>query len=135
MGNLRDRTVDAFEGFFRFVARFFPLKTFMCDQCYAQSIALKRAFGVDATVLNCAIHIGRNIKQNAGQNSELPSHFWAMRQQMTAEAEESFVVSIRQLHVARSSNFTTSLLNALDTFLPSKKTPFSSVPCSPPSTA
>ena len=78
MGNLRDMTVEAFGGFFLFVARFFSLKTFMCDRCHAQSLALKRAFGADPTVLNCADHIGRNIKQNAGQNSELLSHFWAM---------------------------------------------------------
>ena len=135
MGVLLDRMVEAFEGFFRFVARFLALKTFMCDRCHAQSIALKRAFGADATVLNCADHIGRNIKQNAGQNSELLSRFWAMRWRRIAAVEESFVASLRQLHAARRSNFTTSLLNALDAFLPSKKTHSSSVPSSPPSTA
>ena len=130
-GILRDRTVEAFEGFFRFVARFFPLKTFMCDRCPAQSLALKRAFGAEATVLNCAVHIGRNIKQNAGHNSELRSRFWAMRQQRTAEAEESFVASLRKLHATRRSNFTTSLLNAIDAFLPSKTDPFLKCPVFP----
>ena len=134
-GILRDRTVEAFEEFFRFVGRFSALKTFMCDRCPAQSIALKRAFGADATVLHCSVHIGRNIKQNAGQNSELLSRFWAMRQQRTAEAEESFVASLRQLHAARRSNFTTSLLNALDTFLPSKTDIFLKRPVFPTSTA
>ena len=104
---------------------------FTYDRCPAQSLALKRVFGADATVVNCAVHIGRNIKQNAGQNSELRSRFWAMRRQRTAEAEESFVASLRQLHAVRRSNFTTSLLNALEAFLPSKADPFLKCPVFP----
>ena len=73
-----------------------------------------------ARVLNCCIHLGRNIKQNTGPNSELLSRFWAMRQQRTKESEDSFVDSLRRLHAARPSHFTTSLLNSLDAFLPSK---------------
>ena len=54
-----------------------------------------------------------------------------MRQQRTAEAEESFVASLRQFHAARRSNFTTSLLNALDAFIPSKTDPFLKRPVFP----
>ena len=85
-GILQDRTVEAFEGFFRFVARFFPLKTFMCDRCHAQALALRRVFGADATILNCTVHVGRNIMRNAGKRSEILTLFWAMRQRRTKEA-------------------------------------------------
>ena len=122
-GVLRDRTVESFERFFTFVAKFYFMKTFMCDRCHAQSLALKRAFGEDATILHCTVHVGRNIMQNTGQHSELLRHYWAMRKQRTKEAEEAFIGALQQLHTSRRSNFTTSLINSLDAFIPSKTDP------------
>ena len=119
-GILMDRTVESFERFFRFVSHHCMMKAFMCDRCLSQGLALKRAFGEDVKVLNCCIHIGRNIKQNTGPNSELLSRFWAMRKHRTQVFEESFVDSLNGLHAVRPSHFTASLLKSLDTFLPSK---------------
>ena len=37
--------------------------------------ALKRVFGDDSTIPHCAIRVGKNITQNAGQHLELPVRF------------------------------------------------------------
>ena len=79
-GLLRNRMVESFERFFVFAARFFPgLTNFTCDRSFSQKQAIRRAFGCGVRVFHCVVHIGLNIKRNAGANSPLLSLFWKMR--------------------------------------------------------
>ena len=43
----RERTVESFERFFRFVSQHCTMKVFMCDRCHSQGMALKSVFGED----------------------------------------------------------------------------------------
>ena len=118
-GLVRNRTVESFERFFVFTAKFFPgLTSFMSDRSFSQKQALRRAFGLCVRVFHCMVHIGRNIKRNAGPNSSLSSLFWRMRSERSEESGRRFLSALRQRHETKPSAFTTQLLNAVESFLP-----------------
>ena len=118
-GLLRNRTVESFERFFVFTARFFPgLTCFVCDRSISQKQALRRAFGCSVRIFHCVVHIGRNIKRNAGANSSLLSLFWKMRYERSEESGRRFLGALRERHETKPSVFTTQLLSTLESFLP-----------------
>ena len=120
-GIIRNRTTQTLQRFFSFVAGFFPnIGIFMCDRHFAQRRAISHVFGDDAHIFHCCVHVARNIKANTGQNSTLASQFWAMRFRRTKAAEDAFIATLERYHDAKRTVFTTQLLNALDSFLPSK---------------
>ena len=90
----------------------------MCDRSLSQKQALRRAFGCGVRIFHCMVHIGRNIKRNAGTNSALSSLFWRMRSERSEESGRRFLSALRQRHDTKPSAFTTRLLNAVECFLP-----------------
>ena len=90
----------------------------MCDRSFSQEQALRRAFGLGFRVFHCMVHIGRNIKRNAGTNSALSSLFWRMRSERSEESGRRFLSALRQRHDTKPSAFTTQLLNSVESFLP-----------------
>ena len=118
-GLLRNRTVESFERFFVFTAKFYPgLTSFMCDRSFSQKRVLRRAFGCNVRIFHFMVHIGRNIKRNAGANSPLSSLFWRMRSERSEESGRRFLSALRQRHETKPSAFTAQLLNAVESFLP-----------------
>ena len=120
-GLLKNRTTESFRRFFTFLFRHAPaIRTFMCDRHYAQRRAIEDVFGAGVSVFHCSIHVARNIRNNAGANSELASSFWAMRSKRTPEAEAVFLAALQRVHAAKRTLFTTQLLHHVDSFLPSR---------------
>ena len=131
-GIVRNRTTETFIRFFTFISRSFPrINAFMCDRHFAQSKAIRAVFGDGVHIFHCCIHIARNIKSNTGCDGGLVSEFWAMRFKRTEEAEEQFISSLRKMHSAKKSVFTSQLLESVDTYLPSKVDPVLSQYVSP----
>ena len=131
-GIVRNRTTETFIQFFTFISTSFPrINAFMCDRHYAQSKAIRAVFGDGVHIFHCCVHIARNIKSNTGCDGGLVSKFWAMRFKRTEEAEEQFISSLRRMHSAKKSVFTSQLLESADTYLPSKVDPVLSQYVSP----
>ena len=118
-GMLKNRTTASFRRFFTFLFKRVPtIRTFICDRHAAQSRAISEVFGASVNVFHCCVHVGRNIRDNAGANSELSSSFWEMRFRRTPEAEAHFLETLQRLHTAKRSLFTTHLLQQVDSFFP-----------------
>ena len=120
-GLLKNRTTASFRRFFAFLFRHVPtIRTFVCDSHAAQSRAIRDVFGDAVDIFHCCVHVGRNIRNNAGQSSALSASFWEMRFSRTPEAEARFLETLQRVHTAKHSLFTTHLLRQVDAFLPSR---------------
>ena len=114
---LKNRTTASFT----FLSKHVPtIRTFICDRHSAQSRAISDVFGASVNVFHCCVHVGRNIHDNAGSNSELSSSFLAMRFRRRPESEAHFLETLQRIHASKRSLFTTHLLHQVDTFLPSR---------------
>ena len=132
MGSLKSRTIESFQRFFEFVHAFFTsLNVFVCDRNCAQTQALLRAFGSRVKIVYCSIHISRNIARNTGPNSTLLKSFWRMRRERSFSSEECFMKTLLQMHERKHTVFSAALINAKDSFLPSKVDAFITVPLFP----
>ena len=123
-GFLKNRTTQSFKRFFLFLFKYHPsIRVFVCDRHHAHRRAIAEVFGEGVSVLNCCVHIARNIVKNTGCDSTLASLFWKMCFQRTVESETAFLQYLERMHRAKRTMFTTRLLASTASFFAFKNRP------------